>query len=84
MYSTGNGIKDPCERAEVDVIACLTDQQREDLTASAQTFVRYINFRKIHLVLGMEALKPRNRFPPRQHWKNNKDAEGSAEVKKDE
>ena len=50
----GPGLQDPCERDEVDVFGHLSPQQREDLTRVAQTEVRHIHYRKIHITLGME------------------------------
>merc|ERR1712150_150170 len=48
------GLKDPCEINDVDVMADLTPQQKEDLTKSAQRFLRMINFDKIYEVLGLD------------------------------
>ena len=37
MFCTdGPGLFDPCEKNAIDVVANLTDQQREDITTSAQ------------------------------------------------
>lgn len=36
LLPQGPGLLDPCEKEPVDASACLTPQQREDLTASAQ------------------------------------------------
>jgi hypothetical protein len=47
------GLRDPCEHEDVDVTSYLTLQQREDLTRSAQHFLRMMHFRQIHIVLGM-------------------------------
>uniref|UniRef100_F7AFE0 RNA helicase n=1 Tax=Ciona intestinalis TaxID=7719 RepID=F7AFE0_CIOIN len=55
------GLRDPCERDDVDVVDQLTEQQREELTRSAQTYLRCLVFRKPHKVLGMEAL-------PKPEW----------------
>lgn len=46
----GPGILDPCEKEPHDALSNLNKQQREDLTSSAQTFLRFIAFRKIHKV----------------------------------
>lgn len=48
----GPGILDPCEKDPHDAIKNLTKQQREDLTVSAQQFLRFIAFRQIHKVRG--------------------------------
>lgn len=52
----GPGLMDPCEKEPVDALNGLTKQQREDITVTAQQFLRYIAFRQIHKVLGMDAL----------------------------
>lgn len=46
----GPGVLDPCEKEPHDALAGLSKQQREDLTVSAQTFLRLIAFRQIHTV----------------------------------
>ena len=54
LLEDGPGLKDPCERADVDACDHLTSQMRADVTRQAQTDIRNIHFRKIHLVLGMD------------------------------
>ena len=49
----GPGLKDPCEKEELDVTANLSLQQKEDLTQSAQRYLRFMHFRQIYRVLGM-------------------------------
>ncbi len=56
LLPDGLGLRDPCERGEVDAAASLTEQQRDDLTRSAQTFLRYMQFDKVHLMLDMEKI----------------------------
>lgn len=46
----GPGVIDPCEKEPHDALDGLTKQQREDLTVSAQTFLRMIAFRQIYKV----------------------------------
>lgn len=46
----GPGVLDPCEKDPHDALVSLSKQQREDLTVSAQQFLRYIAFRQIHKV----------------------------------
>uniref|UniRef100_A0A6B2EGK9 Zinc finger RNA-binding protein n=1 Tax=Phlebotomus kandelakii TaxID=1109342 RepID=A0A6B2EGK9_9DIPT len=70
LFINGPGIFDPCEKEPHDAFSGLSKQQREDLTSSAQTFLRYIAFRQIHKVLGMDAL-PQPKFVPRQ-WRFNR------------
>lgn len=50
LLSYGPGILDPCEKEPVDALVGLTKQQREDITVTAQQFLRFIAFRKIHKV----------------------------------
>ena len=45
LLEDGPGLADPCERKCADLTANMTDQQKEDLSASAQKFVRYIAFK---------------------------------------
>ena len=47
------GLGDPCEHEDVDSTSYLTSQQREDITRSAQLYLRMMHFRQIHVVLGM-------------------------------
>ncbi|CAK1541976.1 unnamed protein product [Leptosia nina] len=56
LLEQGPGLRDPCEKELVDALGNLAPQQREDLTASAQQFLRQIAFRQIHKVLDMEPL----------------------------
>jgi zinc finger RNA-binding protein len=55
----GPGILDPCEKEPQDALATLSKQQREDITGSAQQFLRFIAFRQIHKVFShnLEASK---------------------------
>ncbi|XP_072240511.1 interleukin enhancer-binding factor 3-like [Leuresthes tenuis] len=61
LLEDGPGIKDPCEKDDVDAIAGLTAQQREDITQSAQFALRLCAFGQMHKVLGMDSkpIKPR-------------------------
>jgi len=54
LLPDGPGIMDPCEREEMDVFSHLSPQQREDVTSAAQSEIRNIHYRKMHLTLGME------------------------------
>ncbi|XP_045500992.1 zinc finger RNA-binding protein isoform X1 [Colias croceus] len=56
LLEHGPGLRDPCEKELVDAVGNLAPQQREDLTASAQQFLRQIAFRQIHKVLDMQPL----------------------------
>lgn len=66
----GPGLLDPCEKDPQDALQGLSKQQREDLTVSAQQFLRYIAFRQIYKVLGMDQL-PAIKFPVRP-WRLNR------------
>lgn len=46
----GPGVLDPCEKEPQDALTGLGKQQREDLTVSAQQFLRLIAFRQIYKV----------------------------------
>lgn len=52
----GAGLADPCERDTPDVLASLSAQELEDLTASAQHALRLVAFRQLHKVLSMDPL----------------------------
>merc|ERR1711892_353 len=52
----GEGLLDPCERDGIDSLHQLTDQEREDLTTSAQHALRLIAFGQNHKALGMPTL----------------------------
>ncbi|XP_053611909.1 zinc finger RNA-binding protein isoform X3 [Plodia interpunctella] len=56
LLDHGPGLRDPCEKDAVDALGNLPPQKREDLTASAQQFLRQIAFRQIYKVLDMEPL----------------------------
>uniref|UniRef100_T1PBW7 DZF domain protein n=1 Tax=Musca domestica TaxID=7370 RepID=T1PBW7_MUSDO len=66
----GPGLLDPCEKEPQDALEDLSKQQREDLTVSAQLFLRYMAFRQIYKVLGMDQL-PAPKFPSRP-WRLNR------------
>ncbi|CAG0913479.1 unnamed protein product [Notodromas monacha] len=59
----GNRLTDPCEKNSVDAGAYLSDQQRHDLTFTAQTCLRQITFRMAHQVLGMNDKDASSRRP---------------------
>lgn len=50
LLINGPGVLDPCEKDPHDALAGLSKQQREDLTVSAQQFLRSIAFRQIFKV----------------------------------
>lgn len=50
LLINGPALYDPCEKEPHDALVGLTKQQREDLTVSAQTFLRMIAFRQIYKV----------------------------------
>uniref|UniRef100_A0A3Q1I9D5 Interleukin enhancer binding factor 3b n=1 Tax=Anabas testudineus TaxID=64144 RepID=A0A3Q1I9D5_ANATE len=69
LMADGAGISDPCEKEPTDAIGHLDQQQREDITASAQHALRLSAFGQLHKVLGMDPLpskmpkKPRSETP---------------------
>ncbi|XP_047995890.1 zinc finger RNA-binding protein isoform X1 [Leguminivora glycinivorella] len=80
LLEHGPGLRDPCEKELVDALGNLPAQKREDLTASAQQFLRQIAFRQIYKVLDMEPL-PKLKHPagpwkfPRKRRRSHTDAE---------
>uniref|UniRef100_A0A4W3GN86 Zinc finger RNA-binding protein n=1 Tax=Callorhinchus milii TaxID=7868 RepID=A0A4W3GN86_CALMI len=87
LLPDGPGLLDPCEKDQSDALSCMTDQQREDITASAQHALRLLAFRQIHKVLGMDPLpqtKPRFNVRNRKRRRDTSEtAEGEGEGKKD-
>uniref|UniRef100_A0A182JQR3 DZF domain-containing protein n=1 Tax=Anopheles christyi TaxID=43041 RepID=A0A182JQR3_9DIPT len=91
----GPGLLDPCEKEPEDTLAGLSKQQREDITVSAQMFLRCIAFRQIYKVLGIEPLPP-PKFAGSRNWRfnrkrrrsgtegNDSEADGCKMVKKEE
>ncbi|XP_061585635.1 zinc finger RNA-binding protein isoform X2 [Cololabis saira] len=70
----GPGFMDPCEKKPVDTLLSLGEQQREDITSSAQFALRLLAFRQIHKVLGMDPLPQMNpRFNIRNSRKRRRD-----------
>ncbi|KAJ8286983.1 hypothetical protein GJAV_G00045610 [Gymnothorax javanicus] len=65
----GPGLVDPCEKNLTDTLGAMTEQQREDITSSAQYALRLLAFRQIHKVLGMDSLSQMN---PRFNVRNNR------------
>ncbi|XP_041672901.1 interleukin enhancer-binding factor 3 homolog isoform X2 [Cheilinus undulatus] len=69
LMPEGAGVSDPCEKEPTDAIGHLDQQQREDITASAQHALRLSAFGQLHKVLGMDPLpskmpkKPRSETP---------------------
>ena len=81
----GPGLQDPCEKDPIDAATSLTNQEREDITASAQHALRLIAFRQIHKVLGMDPLPApkglRMRMTPRKRRRTDSEtAGGEADV----
>ncbi|XP_063816607.1 zinc finger RNA-binding protein isoform X2 [Pseudophryne corroboree] len=84
----GPGLLDPCEKEPNDTLATMTNQQRDDITSSAQFALRLLAFRQIHKVLGMDPLSQMNqRFNIHNNRKRRRDSDGvdsfEAEGKKD-
>lgn len=66
----GPGLMDPCEKEPVDALNGMSKQQREDITMQSQQFLRFIAFRQIHKVLGMDPL-PVQKYQGNRPWKFN-------------
>lgn len=70
----GPGLVDPCEKNPTDTLTAMEEQQREDITSSAQFALRLLAFRQIHKVLGMDPLPQMNpRFSVRNNRKRRRD-----------
>ncbi|KAK6494835.1 zinc finger RNA-binding protein-like isoform X2 [Huso huso] len=70
----GPGLVDPCEKNPTDTLTSVSEQQREDITSSAQFALRLLAFRQIHKVLGMDPLPQMNpRFSVRNTRKRRRD-----------
>ncbi|KAI1240187.1 hypothetical protein IHE44_0011642, partial [Lamprotornis superbus] len=77
VFECGPGLLDPCEKDPFDTLAVMTDQQREDITSSAQFALRLLAFRQIHKVLGMDPLPQMNqRFNIHNNRKRRRDSDG--------
>lgn len=84
------GLLDPCEKEPTDSCQNMSEQEREDITASAQHALRLLAFRQIHKVMGMDPLPPpkfiKGRFT-RKRRRDNSNGEGmeidGADGKKD-
>uniref|UniRef100_A0A8C1TV16 Zinc finger RNA-binding protein n=1 Tax=Cyprinus carpio TaxID=7962 RepID=A0A8C1TV16_CYPCA len=89
LLSGAPGLIDPCEKNPTDTLATMEEQQREDITSSAQFALRLLAFRQINKVLGMDPLPQMNsRFNVRNNRKRRRDnSDGTdgfeAEGKKD-
>ncbi|XP_066108772.1 zinc finger RNA-binding protein 2 [Saccopteryx bilineata] len=73
----GPGIRDPCERDNMDVLESMTLQEQEDVTASAQHALRMLAFRQIHKILGIDPLPPPKSRPGSRFWKRPQEARTS-------
>ncbi|XP_035495552.1 zinc finger RNA-binding protein isoform X2 [Scophthalmus maximus] len=74
LLSGGPGLMDPCEKKSVDTLTPMGEQQREDISSSAQFALRLLAFRQIHKVLGMDPLPQMNpRFNVRNSRKRRRD-----------
>ncbi|XP_072568201.1 interleukin enhancer-binding factor 3a isoform X3 [Paramormyrops kingsleyae] len=56
LLQDGPGVLDPCEKETSNAIGHLDQQQRENITQSAQYALRLVAFGQLHKVLGMDAL----------------------------
>ncbi|XP_077416473.1 zinc finger RNA-binding protein [Vanacampus margaritifer] len=60
LLSGGPGLMDPCEKSAVDTLTAIGEQEREDITLSAQLALRLLAFRHIHKILSMDPLPQTN------------------------
>lgn len=56
LLNKNSKLLDPCEKEQVDVLANLHEQEREDITSSAQHALRLIAFNQIYKILGVNRL----------------------------
>uniref|UniRef100_A0A915DFX4 DZF domain-containing protein n=1 Tax=Ditylenchus dipsaci TaxID=166011 RepID=A0A915DFX4_9BILA len=56
ILNKGSGLFDPCEKESKDVLGNLSEQEREDITSSAQHALRLISFNQIYKILAIERL----------------------------
>ena len=56
LLPNGPGLFDPCEKEPTDVSEVLKNQQREEITASAQMALRLQAFKQIYKILGIECI----------------------------
>ncbi|KAL3085038.1 hypothetical protein niasHS_010107 [Heterodera schachtii] len=56
FLSKRSKLTDPCEKDQVDILAHITDQEREDITSSAQHAIRLIAYNQLYKILGIERL----------------------------
>ncbi|KAI1709057.1 DZF domain-containing protein [Ditylenchus destructor] len=56
ILNKNSKLLDPCEKEPVDVLHNLHDQEREDITSSAQHALRLIAFNQIYKILGIGRL----------------------------
>ncbi|XP_028398966.1 zinc finger RNA-binding protein-like isoform X2 [Dendronephthya gigantea] len=85
----GPGLHDPCEKEVTDASAEMTAQEREDITSTAQNYLRLHAFRQLHKVLGIDpipASKFRGRYGRGARFKRRREdsglADGSAKKEK--
>nr|XP_045218236.1 zinc finger RNA-binding protein-like [Macaca fascicularis] len=89
IFKSSPGLLDLCEKDPFDTLATMTDQQREDITSSAQFAFRLLAFRQIYKVIDMDPLsKMSQHFNIHNNRKRKRDSDGvdgfEAEGKKKE
>lgn len=87
LLPDGPGLYDPCEKEPTDVADALKNQQREELTSSAQMALRLLAFKQVYKILGMECItftQGSNPKMPRKRPANpsTEPAEGQADEKR--
>uniref|UniRef100_A0A8D2EQG7 DZF domain-containing protein n=1 Tax=Theropithecus gelada TaxID=9565 RepID=A0A8D2EQG7_THEGE len=89
IFKGSPGLLDLCEKDPFDTLATMTDQQREDITSSAQFAFRLLAFRQIYKVIDMDPLSQMSQhFNIHNNRKRKRDGDGvdgfEAEGKKKE
>uniref|UniRef100_A0A1I8C2J5 DZF domain-containing protein n=1 Tax=Meloidogyne hapla TaxID=6305 RepID=A0A1I8C2J5_MELHA len=56
FLSKRSKLLDPCEKEPVDVLGHITDQEREDITSSAQHALRLIAYNQVYKILGIDRI----------------------------
>lgn len=86
LLTGGPGLQDPCEKEVMDALETMTNQQREDVTASAQHALRMVAFRQIYKVLGIDPFPPskyKPNFYNRKRRRDTTEVDGLSDGKKD-
>ncbi|CAD6184812.1 unnamed protein product [Caenorhabditis auriculariae] len=83
LSQSGIEITDPCEKEKTNPLQSLTKKQKDDLTVSANEFIRLIAFNQFYKVLGMERLPDVRPSITSDRKRPNEGSVNGDEVKKD-